>query len=135
MLETFGSRRVRKGRLVVHKVPGGDNPADLMTKILTTKEVEDRHKMMGIRVRYTVVCGAVDISEVVEALGLRGAGRGKRGVRKVMAECRRALGTAPPQTTWVNGKFYSGITEDRALRNLTKQVAWLRRIIEEGITS
>ena len=106
-----------------------------MTKILTRKEVEDRLGMMSIRVRYTVVCDNVDISEVVEALGRCGAGRGKRGLRKVVGECRRALGTAPPPTTQFNGKFNSGITEDEALRNLTKQVAWLRRLMEGGTTT
>ena len=34
-----------------HKVLGTENPADLMTKILTIKEIEDRLKNMSIVMR------------------------------------------------------------------------------------
>ena len=36
------------GRLKVDKVAGDQNPADLMTKILTVKEVVDRLKWVNI---------------------------------------------------------------------------------------
>ena len=45
-------QEVRDGLLQVMKIPGTCNPADLMTKILTTKEIEDRLEMMNIGVRY-----------------------------------------------------------------------------------
>ena len=37
------------GRLEVHKVRGDENPADLMTKILSLKEVVDRLSWMNLR--------------------------------------------------------------------------------------
>ena len=39
---------VRKGRVEVGKVPGDENPADLMTKYLSMKEVEERLGRMSI---------------------------------------------------------------------------------------
>jgi hypothetical protein len=42
-------KEVREGRLVVEKVPGDKNAADLMTKTLTIKEIEDRLRGMNIR--------------------------------------------------------------------------------------
>ena len=46
---------VRKGRVEVGKVRGDLNPADLMTKILSMREIEDRLAGMNIRVRRTKV--------------------------------------------------------------------------------
>ena len=43
-------REAREGRLLVSKVPGGENPADLMTKILTKKEICERLGRMNITV-------------------------------------------------------------------------------------
>ena len=45
-------KEVADGKLEVVKVGGDKNPADLMTKILKTKEIEDRLNMMNIAVRY-----------------------------------------------------------------------------------
>ena len=42
---------VRKGNVVVQKVLGTDNPADLMTKFLHEKEIEHRLGEMGMEVR------------------------------------------------------------------------------------
>ena len=42
---------VRKGNVVVQKVLGTDNPADLMTKFLHVKEIEHRLGEMGMEVR------------------------------------------------------------------------------------
>ena len=41
-------QEVREGRIQVHKVAGTKNPADLMTKILSTREVQARLKEMGL---------------------------------------------------------------------------------------
>ena len=35
--------------VVVHKVPGIENPADLMTKILGIKDIDSRLKKHGIK--------------------------------------------------------------------------------------
>ena len=45
-------KEAQDGLLEVMKIPGTGNPADMMTKIRTTKEIEDRLNMMNIRVRY-----------------------------------------------------------------------------------
>ena len=44
-------KEVRDGNVEVSKIPGTKNPADLMTKILSTKEVVDRLEMMNLEVR------------------------------------------------------------------------------------
>ena len=46
--ELWLQEEVRKGRVVVKKVAGQQNPADLMTKFLTTSQVVDRLQRMGI---------------------------------------------------------------------------------------
>ena len=46
-------KEVREGRLEVSKVPGDQNPADLMTKILTAQEIKDR--LGGINIIYVHV--------------------------------------------------------------------------------
>ena len=43
---------MREGRVLVHKVVGTDNPADLMTKILKTGEIDDRVRGMSIRIQH-----------------------------------------------------------------------------------
>ena len=43
-------KEAREGKLEVSKVPGGENPADLMTKILTKKEICERLGRMNIAV-------------------------------------------------------------------------------------
>jgi len=37
--------------VLFHKVLGAENPADLMTKILTVKEIGDRLRRMSIRMK------------------------------------------------------------------------------------
>ena len=41
-------KEVREGRLEVHKVPGEENPADLMTKILSMRDILSRLLGMNI---------------------------------------------------------------------------------------
>ena len=43
-------KEVADGRLIVSKVRGEENPADLMTKILSNKEIKDRLERMSIEV-------------------------------------------------------------------------------------
>ena len=43
-------KEVRDGKLEVSKICGSQNPADLMTKILSMREIEDRLSMMNLRV-------------------------------------------------------------------------------------
>ncbi len=43
-------REVGLGKVIVHKVDGPRNPADLMTKFLKRWEIELRLKLMGIRI-------------------------------------------------------------------------------------
>eukprot|EP00973_Karenia_brevis_P015925 2177891-Karenia_brevis.AAC.1 len=45
-------KEVYDGKLVVHKIPGEENPADLMTKILINKDIDSRLKSMNIHVKY-----------------------------------------------------------------------------------
>ena len=42
-------KEIRDGKVEVHKVFGSENPADLMTKILTVGEIEERLRGMFIR--------------------------------------------------------------------------------------
>ena len=46
--ELWLQEEVRRGKVVVKKVAGVENPADLMTKFLKTAEVVDRLRRMGI---------------------------------------------------------------------------------------
>ena len=46
--ELWLQEEVRKGKVVVKKVVGAENPADLMTKFLTKLEVIDRSQRMRI---------------------------------------------------------------------------------------
>ena len=45
-------KEVADGKLKVFKELGSNNPADLMTKILTRKEIEHRIGLMGMKIRY-----------------------------------------------------------------------------------
>eukprot|EP00973_Karenia_brevis_P073823 10261528-Karenia_brevis.AAC.1 len=45
-------KEVYDGKLMVHKVPGEENPADLMTKILGNKDIDKRLSTMNICVGY-----------------------------------------------------------------------------------
>ena len=44
---------VEQGKLVVHKVKGDQNPADLMSKVLSLGEVVDRLGWMNLRAETT----------------------------------------------------------------------------------
>ena len=46
-------KEVGDGAVVVLKIEGPKNPADLMTKYLKNQEIQDRLKAMGIRIRWT----------------------------------------------------------------------------------
>ena len=46
-------QEVREGRVLVHKVPGEENPADLMTRVLGSGDIESRLKGMNIRMEMT----------------------------------------------------------------------------------
>ena len=56
-------REVREGRIVVEKILGSRNPADLMTKILTTKEIEDRLRGMNIEFKRSLRGGSRGVEE------------------------------------------------------------------------
>ena len=45
-------KEVGEGKVVVSKVLGTENPADLMTKILGKQEIQERVEGMGMRVVY-----------------------------------------------------------------------------------
>ena len=42
-------KEVREGKVIAHKIFGTENPADLMTQVLTAGEVVDRLRGMNIR--------------------------------------------------------------------------------------
>ena len=42
-------KEVREGRILVHQIMGSENPADLMTKILTAGEIGDRLRWINTR--------------------------------------------------------------------------------------
>ena len=57
-------KEAREGKLLVSKVPGGENPADLMTKILTKKEICERLGKMNITVVLSDACvGSVQLGD------------------------------------------------------------------------
>ena len=45
-------REVSLGKVVVNKVDGKTNPADLITKYLRKEEIEERLQLMGIRIQW-----------------------------------------------------------------------------------
>jgi len=47
--DLWPQKEVREGKVLVHKVNGTNNPADLMTKILTAGEIKERLRGMSIR--------------------------------------------------------------------------------------
>ena len=44
-------KEVREGKIEVYKIPGEQNPADLMTKILRLKDIESRLHNMNIKIQ------------------------------------------------------------------------------------
>ena len=47
-------KEVAEGNIQVNKVLGEKNPADLMTKVLTIKEIEERLRYMNIRLEHRI---------------------------------------------------------------------------------
>ena len=45
-------REVSLGMVLVNKVDGKKNPADLMTKYLRKEEIEERVQLVGIRIQW-----------------------------------------------------------------------------------
>eukprot|EP00973_Karenia_brevis_P071310 9905543-Karenia_brevis.AAC.1 len=41
-------KEVYEGKLVVEKIPGEENPADLVTKVLTVKDIQSRLNSMNL---------------------------------------------------------------------------------------
>ena len=52
--ELWLQKEVLEGKVRVRKVLGTENPSDLRTKVLTTKEIEERLGRMGIKIRWAV---------------------------------------------------------------------------------
>ena len=44
-------REVREGRVIVEKIPGVENPAALMTKILPMRDIEERLRRMNLEMK------------------------------------------------------------------------------------
>ena len=44
-------REVREGRVIVEKIAGVENPADLMTKILPMRDIEERLRRMNLEMK------------------------------------------------------------------------------------
>ena len=66
-------REVGLGKVVVNKVEGPRNPADLMTKYLKRWEIDVRLQLMGLRIEWNQDCQIEDgdmLSKEVNALGL-----------------------------------------------------------------
>ena len=55
--ELWLQKEVLEGKVKVVKVLGTENPADLMTKVLTKAEIEERLDRMGIDARWSVQTG------------------------------------------------------------------------------
>ena len=55
--ELWLQKEVLEGKVKVVKVLGTENPADLMTKVLTKAEIEERLGRMGMNVRWSVQTG------------------------------------------------------------------------------
>ena len=55
-------KEIGEGKVVVHKVSGTENPADLMTKVLTVGEIGDRLRGMSLRMVFSN--GAQQMAEV-----------------------------------------------------------------------
>ena len=79
-------KEIREGKVEVHKVLGTENPADLMTKILTVKEIEERLRRMSIVMRITnrVQMASVETSEIRKGrpapISSFGAGQGENNI-------------------------------------------------------
>ena len=78
---------VRKGRVEVGKVRGDENPADLMTKYLSTKEVEERLGRMQISLE---VRDEVKVQEVTRQSRL--SWWRKKGSKAKPSQRRKAIG-------------------------------------------
>ena len=54
-------KEVRDGKVIVSKIPGEENPADLMTKILNTKDIRERVKGMSLQVDFVKEPDCTDV--------------------------------------------------------------------------
>ena len=66
-------REVGLGKVLVNKVEGPRNPADLLTKYLKRWEIELRLKLMGLRIEWSQDFGEEDgdmLNKEINALGL-----------------------------------------------------------------
>ena len=52
-LEIYGFKQVSEGRVKASKVKGTENPADLMTKILGVKDINERLGAMNLIAKWT----------------------------------------------------------------------------------
>eukprot|EP00973_Karenia_brevis_P081799 11340222-Karenia_brevis.AAC.1 len=48
MKDLWLQKEVYDGKWLVSKVPGEENPADLMTKVLSNKDIESRRRRMSM---------------------------------------------------------------------------------------
>ena len=62
-------KEIREGKVEVHKVLGTETPADLMTKVLSVKEIGDRLSRMSIHMRINDV---QQLTAVMCEVGMRG---------------------------------------------------------------
>ena len=60
---------VREGRLVLHKIPSADNPADILTKILDALDHVRIAGLVGITLVWPLAKGAVSSNGDVQAVG------------------------------------------------------------------
>ena len=86
MKELWLQKESREGKVEVNKVLGTENPAELMTKILTVKEIEERLRRMSIVMRITnrVQMASVETSEIRKGrpapISSFGAGQGENNI-------------------------------------------------------
>ena len=112
---------------MVSKVPGPENPADLMTKILTRREIDDRLKGINISLRYR---DEVNLIEIARVLGLEGEAKpvleqSNFGAYRLPKGMRKPL-----DTKTIKGADFFADTEK--VERLVRQVKWLRQATERG---
>ena len=81
-------KEVAEGKVVVEKVVGSSNPADLMTKVLSLKEVEFRLELMNMYIR-----GGAEESSEARAPNSGCGGSSPTACALVAAEGRRRVGS------------------------------------------
>ncbi len=86
--------RIRRGDLAVQKVPGKDNPADLLTKHLSVQDMQRHLKTLDVAISKTRAAAAPKLS-MVKADGRWLAGQA--GELSVMHETPRRTLVTPPR--------------------------------------